>query len=51
MLSTFFANLKLEDQKILSKDMYNITAKKLESWLRCCTEFKKYLCSLWETLL
>lgn len=40
MLSTFFANLKLEDQKILAKDMYNITAKKLESWLRCCTDLR-----------
>lgn len=40
MLSTFFANLKLEDQKILAKDMYNITAKKLESWLHCCTDLR-----------
>ena len=40
MLSTFFANLKLEDQKILAKDMYDITAKKLESWLRCCTDLR-----------
>ncbi|WP_020004975.1 Abi family protein [Brachyspira innocens] len=40
MLSTFFANLKLEDQKILAKDMYNITAYKLESWLHCCTDLR-----------
>ncbi|MDO6993970.1 Abi family protein [Brachyspira innocens] len=40
MLSIFFANLKLEDQKILAKDMYNITAYKLESWLHCCTDLR-----------
>lgn len=40
MLSTFFANFKLEDQKILAKDIYNITAYKLESWLRCCTDLR-----------
>ena len=40
MLSTFFANLKLEDQKILAKDMYNITDKKLKSWLHCCTDLR-----------
>ncbi|CRF31738.1 abortive phage infection protein [Brachyspira suanatina] len=40
MLSTFFANLKLDDRKVLAKDMYNITAKQLESWLRCCTDLR-----------
>ncbi|WP_295163569.1 Abi family protein [uncultured Brachyspira sp.] len=40
MLSIFFSNLKLEDKKALSRDIYNTIPKNIESWLRCCTDIR-----------
>ena len=40
MLSKFFANMKLQDQKILSNDIYNTKPKYVGSWLRCCTDLR-----------
>lgn len=40
MLSKFFANMKLQDQKILSNDIYNTKPKFVGSWLRCCTDLR-----------
>lgn len=40
MLSMFFSNLKLEDQKRLSKDIYDTIPKNMKSWLHCCTDLR-----------
>lgn len=40
MLSIFFSNMKLQDQKILSKEIYNDIPKNVRSWLRCSTDLR-----------
>ena len=40
MLSKFFANMKLQDQKSLSSDIYKTKPKYVGSWLRCCTDLR-----------
>lgn len=40
MLSRFFSDMKLTDQKELAKSLYNTTPKNINSWLRCCTDLR-----------
>ena len=40
MLSRFYSDLITEDRKHLARDMYGATAKKMISWLRCCTDLR-----------
>ena len=40
MLSFFFSDLKLSDQKQLSKQLYHTVPKNVKSWLHCCTDLR-----------
>lgn len=40
MLSKFFTNLKMQDKKILSNEIYKTKPKHIVSWLRCCTDLR-----------
>lgn len=40
MLSFFFADMHLQDQKYLSRRVYNTTPKNIVSWLRCCSDLR-----------
>lgn len=40
MLSRFYSNMKTADRKKLARDLYEITPKKMISWLRCCTDLR-----------
>jgi len=40
MLSYFFNDLPLPDQKQLAKKMFHTIPKNLASWLRCCTDLR-----------
>ena len=40
MLSRFFGDLKLADQKILARTLYHTQPKNICSWLRCCTDLR-----------
>jgi abortive infection bacteriophage resistance protein len=42
MLSRFYADLKLNDQKQIARDMYGTVPKSLKSWLRCCTDLRNF---------
>lgn len=40
MLSYFYNDLKIQDQKQLADELYGTTYKNLISWLRCCTDLR-----------
>jgi len=40
MLSRFYSDLKIADQKRLASELYNTTPKNIISWLRCCTDLR-----------
>ena len=40
ILSYFYSDLLIQDQKNLARDLYNTTYKNLISWLRCCTDLR-----------
>ncbi len=40
MLSHFFADLKTNDQKTLAKELYEISPRFLNSWLKCITDLR-----------
>lgn len=40
MLSRFYSDLPLEDQKILSRSIYSKTPNAIRSWLRCCSDLR-----------
>jgi len=40
MLSYFYADLPVADQKALAKELCGTTHKNLGSWLRCCTDLR-----------
>jgi len=40
MLSCFYSDLTIQDQKQLARDMFGTIPKKLVSWLRCCTDLR-----------
>ena len=40
MLSYFYNDLKIQDQKQLAGELYGTTYKNLISWLRCCTDLR-----------
>lgn len=40
MLSRFYSDLPLEDQKHLSKGTYSTTPNTIRSWLRCCSDLR-----------
>lgn len=40
MLSLFYADMQLPDQKYLSRRVYNTTPKNVASWLRCCSDLR-----------
>ena len=40
MLSYFYNDLPLSDQKQLAREIFNTTPKNLGSWLRCCTDLR-----------
>jgi len=40
MLSYFYNDLKLADQKALAAEMYDTIPKNVISWLRCCTDLR-----------
>ena len=40
MLSRFFADLKLNDQKILARELFNTIPKNIKSYLRCVTDLR-----------
>ena len=40
MLSRFYADLPLQDQKNLAKAEYNTTSRNMQSWLRCCSDLR-----------
>ncbi len=40
MLSYFYADMKTEEQKIITKDLYDTSPTYLRSWLRCVTDLR-----------
>ena len=40
MLSKFFSDMLLPDQKALAKDMFGYNATVIRSWLQCCTSLR-----------
>ena len=40
MMSYFYAGMKAEDQKALSKNMYGVNPALLKSWMRCLTDLR-----------
>ena len=40
MLSRFYSDLKMADQKLLAKETYSTIPKNITSWLRCCTDLR-----------
>jgi abortive infection bacteriophage resistance protein len=40
MLSRFYADLRTQDQKKLSKTLFGLNPKTLSSWLHCCTDLR-----------
>jgi len=40
MLSCFYSDLTMRDQKQLARDMFGTIPRKLVSWLRCCTDLR-----------
>lgn len=40
MLSHFYGDMKLSDQKCIAKEEYRTTPQNLRSWLRCCTDLR-----------
>lgn len=40
MLSYFFSDLQIQDQKLLAKELYSTTYTNVTSWLRCCTDLR-----------
>ena len=40
MLSRFYADMPLEDQKSISKEEYNTVPQVIKSWLRCCSDLR-----------
>ena len=40
MLSRFYSDLKIADQKKLAKEIYCTVPKNIISWLRCCTDLR-----------
>lgn len=40
MLSRFYADMPLEDQKFLAKSEYCTTPRNIRSWLRCCSDLR-----------
>jgi abortive infection bacteriophage resistance protein len=40
MLSYFYGDLQIHDQKALAKTLFNTNPKNLKSWLRCCTDLR-----------
>ena len=40
MLSYFYNDLLLQDQKLLARKLFNTIPKNLASWLRCCTDLR-----------
>jgi len=40
MLSYFYNDLLLQDQKLLAKKLFNTIPKNFASWLRCCTDLR-----------
>jgi abortive infection bacteriophage resistance protein len=40
MLSYFYNDLPMPDQKQLAREMFNTVPKNLVSWLRCCTDLR-----------
>lgn len=40
MVSYFYSDLTVPDQKFLAKDLYDSIPKKIQSWLRCCTDLR-----------
>jgi len=40
MLSYFYSDLPMQDQKQLARDMFSTIPKNLSSWLRCCTDLR-----------
>ena len=40
MLSYFYSDMKTQDRKILSKELYETVPQHVTSWLRCCTDLR-----------
>jgi abortive infection bacteriophage resistance protein len=40
MLSRFYPDLQMKDQKKLAKNMFDLSPKIMISWLRCCTDLR-----------
>lgn len=40
MLSYFYGDLPISDQKYLARELFKTTSKTLISWLRCCTDLR-----------
>lgn len=40
MLSHFYSDMKLQDQKHLAKELFDTIPKHMSSWLRCCTDLR-----------
>jgi abortive infection bacteriophage resistance protein len=40
MLSRFYADLHIKDQKILAKKLFRLNPKTFASWLHCCTDLR-----------
>jgi len=41
-ISRFFADLPINDQKLISRNFFKTHQKTLVSWLRCCTELRNF---------